>query len=102
MWEGGNTTQRGYGHAWRKIREQALQRDSYQCQHCLRQGRYIQATDVDHIKEKSKGGTDDLGNLQSLCKRCHADKTAGKRLRPCTPMGHPTDPAHHWNGGKGG
>jgi hypothetical protein len=34
------------------------------------------ATDVDHIIAKSKGGTDAYSNLQSLCHRCHSQKTA--------------------------
>ena len=33
------------------------------------------ATQVDHIKPKAKGGTDDWDNLQSICDRCHDAKT---------------------------
>lgn len=69
-------TQRGYGSAWRKVRAVALERDNYLCQGCLREGRYTHATDVDHITPKACGGTDDLGNLQSLCQACHKTKTA--------------------------
>ena len=68
--------ERGYGVAWDRIRLHALKRDCYLCQECMRQGRVTEAREVDHIKPKAKGGTDDLTNLQSLCQPCHADKTA--------------------------
>lgn len=67
---------RGYGTAWDKLRKQILMRDKYLCQECLRKGRPIQATNVDHIRPKSAGGTDDPKNLQSLCELCHREKTA--------------------------
>jgi 5-methylcytosine-specific restriction protein A len=31
--------------------------------------------DVDHIKPKANGGTDDETNLQSICEACHKEKT---------------------------
>ena len=33
------------------------------------------ATEVDHIKRKADGGTDDIDNLQGLCHDCHKAKT---------------------------
>ncbi len=83
----GTTTERGYGHAWRKRRVIVLERDGYLCVYCSKQGKIEEATDVDHIINKAVGGTDDLDNLQSLCAACHKDKTykesrgrAGKKL----------------------
>ena len=73
--EGRTTTERGYGHAWRKVRAKALKRDRGLCVHCYREGILTIATDVDHIVRKADGGTDSLGNLQSLCKAHHAQKT---------------------------
>ena len=74
----GNTTQRGYGSRWQKLRKQVLRRDDYVCRVCLKAGRLTQATHVDHITPKSRGGGDSFSNLQSLCAACHARKTAGE------------------------
>ena len=41
----------------------------------VREGFVTAGSDVDHIKSKAKGGTDDLENLQLLCKECHKKKT---------------------------
>ena len=75
--------ERGYNSAWDRIRLQALKRDCYLCQECMRQGRLtplaVKPRDhaVDHIVPKVRGGTDDLTNLESLCADpCHAAKTA--------------------------
>lgn len=72
----GSTTARGYGHTWRKLRERILKRDNYLCVKCAAIGRVAVATDVDHIKAKAHGGTDEPSNLQSLCAPCHREKTA--------------------------
>ncbi|MDO5769444.1 MAG: HNH endonuclease [Psychrobacter sp.] len=72
----GSSSERGYGHLWRKLRKTILRRDDYLCVACKRTGRLVPATDVDHIIPKSQGGTDDPDNLQSLCKSCHRHKTA--------------------------
>ena len=39
-------------------------------------GRVTPATQVDHIKPKADGGTDEHANLQSICTDCHKIKTA--------------------------
>ena len=75
---------RGYGTAWDKLRKEILERDKYLCQPCRRGGQSTVAKMVDHIKPKAKGGTDDPGNLQSICAPCHLDKTLrenGKRRK---------------------
>lgn len=33
------------------------------------------ATEVDHIRQRADGGSDDFTNLQSLCHICHNKKT---------------------------
>lgn len=73
---GKTTTQKGYGWAWQKLRVQILRRDSGLCQSCLKAGRWVTATEVDHIKPKAQGGTDSQDNLMSLCIDCHKAKTA--------------------------
>ncbi|MCC5855131.1 MAG: HNH endonuclease [Idiomarina sp.] len=72
----GNRHKRGYGKDWVKLRRLILERDDNLCIHCLSLGRYTEATHVDHIVPKAKGGTDGEDNLQSLCKSCHEAKTA--------------------------
>ncbi|MGY6129117.1 HNH endonuclease (plasmid) [Paraburkholderia strydomiana] len=76
----GSTTARGYGAAWQRLRASILKRDHYLCQVCIRKGRVTEASQVDHIKAKAAGGTDDEGNLQSICEPCHKAKTARERL----------------------
>lgn len=46
------------------------------CAECDKSGRIAAAEEVDHIIPLSQGGTDELGNLQGLCKPCHKAKTA--------------------------
>ena len=76
-WAGkGSRHERGYGSAWDRVRLQALKRDNYLCQPCLKQGRVTVAKAVDHITPKAKGGTDDMDNLQAICDPCHIEKTA--------------------------
>lgn len=41
------------------------------------------AFEVDHIKPRAKGGTDDLENLQALCTACHAVRTRDQRISTC-------------------
>jgi 5-methylcytosine-specific restriction enzyme A len=72
----GSRHERGYGTAWQKLRVIILKRDSGLCQPCLKIGRVTAAKQVDHIIQKSEGGTDDESNLQSICVACHKTKTA--------------------------
>ena len=60
---------------WRSLRKFVLIRDNYLCQICLSKGKYVTATEVDHIVPLKEGGTNELNNLQSLCKSCHSRKT---------------------------
>lgn len=82
QWDKGGKTrhEQGYGSRWDKLRVQILQRDKYLCQACLRKGR-LTATNlqVDHIKPKAKGGTDDPANLEVLCRPCHEQKSRRDR-----------------------
>jgi 5-methylcytosine-specific restriction protein A len=70
--------QRGYGTAWDKLRLVVLQRDAGLCQVCMDAGILKVGNEVDHIIPKYRGGTDDLGNLEVLCRTCHQVKTAAE------------------------
>lgn len=81
-WEtskGKTAEERGYGSAWKKIRKQALARDNFLCIPCERNGIYTPASEVDHVTPKSRGGTDELNNLQSICSDCHKLKTQAEK-----------------------
>lgn len=73
---GQTTTEKGLGWEWQQIRLRILSRDCGLCQSCLRSGLVKSGREVDHIKPRSKGGTNDDDNLQTICDECHADKTA--------------------------
>ena len=77
--QGKSSAQRGYGSAWRKLRQRVFERDHGLCQQCLRDGRVSAATDCDHIISKAKGGTDEMSNLQMLCRACHKAKTGSEQ-----------------------
>lgn len=67
---------------WRRLREQVLKRDKYTCQGVTPSGRRCGKVDtqmeVDHILPRSRGGKDELSNLQTLCPMCHLMKTSGE------------------------
>lgn len=75
--ERGNRHERGYDAAWEKTRALVLRRDRYLCQVC----RLRSADAVDHVKPKAKGGTDELDNLQAICRPCHNVKTSAESRR---------------------
>lgn len=65
-------------------RKNILRRDNFKCAYCGRSD--LQLT-IDHIKPKSRGGTDDWENLVTACIKCNnakGDRTpeeAGMKLR---------------------
>jgi 5-methylcytosine-specific restriction endonuclease McrA len=68
-------TAAGYGRrAWRLARQERLLLDGWACQECRRVvvGREAH---VDHVVPKSRGGTDLMDNLRTLCRSCHSRKT---------------------------
>lgn len=53
-----------------------LARDNWTCCSCGRQAQEDGITlEVDHIIPRSKGGTDETSNLQTLCKKCNIGKS---------------------------
>lgn len=61
---------RGYDSGWREIRARVLAAVPF----CVECG--DRACVVDHIRPLSNGGTHDVENLRSMCKRCHDRRTA--------------------------
>ena len=74
---------RGYGKAWQRESRRFLQSNPL-CAECMRQGRFVKATIVDHITPH-RGDTNlfwDRSNWQPLCKPCHDRKTLTEDVRP--------------------
>lgn len=73
--------------AWKSLRLQALRRDHYTCQECLKKGKITPATTVHHIKPirtlKGKEKALKLENLETVCAACHnrLHKERGKTLK---------------------
>lgn len=66
---------------WKSTRKQILLRDGYLCQECKKNGVINDGNTVDHIKPINQGGDSlNLNNLQTLCEKCHAKKSAKERL----------------------
>jgi len=76
----GNTTQRGYGAEWQKIRRFILDRDQWTCYKCQKKLAGLDAT-VDHLIPLAVDRTLGLdpSNLAACCRSCNSakrDKTA--------------------------
>lgn len=80
-----SVTERLRGRRAVEVRKRRLTRTNGLCEHCLKQGRYVPATVVDHVKPLAHGGSDDDSNTRNLCDEHHRKVTAGqfgKRYRP--------------------
>jgi 5-methylcytosine-specific restriction protein A len=75
------STARGYGHAWQVGLRAQVMREEPLCRACLADGITTRAEHVDHIVAKIDGGADERSNLQGLCRRHHAIKTAEETRR---------------------
>lgn len=70
-----NSTRRGYCANWRKLRVMHLASEPL-CRMCRMMGKLIPGNEVDHIVPLAIGGARfDGGNLQTLCRPCHQQKT---------------------------
>ena len=64
---------------WRRFRSWYLGKHPM-CEQCQREGRLVQADMVDHVVELRDGGAAlSEDNAMSLCRKCHAVKTAEVR-----------------------
>ena len=73
---GQNDNQKFYNSKmWRALRKYKIKNNPL-CEQCEREKQVTSAECIDHIKPLSMGGTNDLSNLQTLCNKCHAKKSA--------------------------
>ena len=56
---------------WYRIIKAVFKRDNYTCQYCGKVGGKLE---TDHIIPFSKGGTDDMDNLVTACRKCNRQK----------------------------
>lgn len=64
---------------WRKVRALFVSLNPL-CVKCEERGLVVPVAEVDHIKPIRLGGAEfDFENLQSLCKSCHARKSASEK-----------------------
>jgi hypothetical protein len=56
---------------WATLRAVIIRRDNHRCTRCGNPD----DLQVDHIRERQHGGTDDPNNLTTLCKQCHQAKS---------------------------
>jgi hypothetical protein len=61
-----------------ELRMKVFRRDGFKCVKCGG----IEFLTADHIQPESKGGTQDLDNLQTLCKPCNCKKGAKIEGKP--------------------
>lgn len=75
--------ERGYGSRWNKARKRYLEVHPL-CVECLKAGRYVKATDVDHIRPHrgDKILFWDESNWQVLCHSHHSIKTRNEDHTP--------------------
>jgi len=68
-------TRKRYGRSWKRIRDRYMAEHPL-CEQCQKEGRLTPAEEVHHIAPLSKGGSNAMENLMSLCKSCHSAITA--------------------------
>jgi len=72
---------------WQAAREEAIRRDQYLCQDCLKKGRITPAEEVHHITELTPDNINDPSialnteNLISLCRECHKERHGARARR---------------------
>lgn len=54
---------------WLELRKLCLMRDGYKCRKCGKD----HELNVHHLRSRSRGGEDALGNLLTLCEDCHSE-----------------------------
>ncbi len=62
------------GQVRRSQRMKIYSRDNYRCVRCNKRNRAGVILTIDHIIPRSKGGSNALSNLQTMCHDCNRDK----------------------------
>lgn len=78
-----SSSERGYNSRWQKARSAYLHAHPL-CKECMKQGKFVEATVVDHIIPH-RGNQQlfwDKNNWQPLCKQCHDKKTWNEDNNP--------------------
>lgn len=72
----------GYPSDWSRRRERVFRRDDYTCQECGAMGGDYGPAQLHahHIVPTSRGGTHDLGNLETRCSNCHRTEHQNPRI----------------------
>jgi 5-methylcytosine-specific restriction endonuclease McrA len=67
---------------WQRTRKAALKRDRYRCQKCGTRGDRRNPLQANHLSYKAYNATGrtPLGDLETLCRRCH-QKVTGRRFK---------------------
>ncbi|MGK7920714.1 MAG: HNH endonuclease [Trichodesmium sp.] len=55
------------------VRKYVFERDHYNCQSCGKTATETELT-IDHIIPLARGGSNDISNLQTLCRNCNQKK----------------------------
>jgi 5-methylcytosine-specific restriction endonuclease McrA len=82
----GKGYQEGNQKDYYNVKAYVLHRDGYKCQHCRGKSK-DKKLHAHHVIWKSNGGTDEPGNLLTMCETCHDDlhkgllKLSGKRSK---------------------
>ena len=63
-----------HNRAWGRLRKLVLERDGHRCKDCGKAGRL----ECHHVLELHRDGSNDLGNLRTLCRGCHIQTHARK------------------------
>lgn len=66
-------TRHGRQHIPRKLRHEVFKRDGYRCRECGA-SKDETSLEIDHIVPVARGGTNDIDNLQTLCRECNRMK----------------------------
>lgn len=79
QWEGGSID---YGRTWWRVRRQALERDDYECQHCVTTAEELgRNPDVHHLEPVRSFDRPEaahtLENVITLCRSCHRHAEEG-------------------------